>query len=337
MRYVRTTELRTDMVLAVPLIDSRNRILLTAGKQLSDHVIRRLHVMGVEGVYIDDELSKDIIITSAIGPELQRKVIQQLRKKNIDHIVDSARNIVDEIMENSDYLNNMLLVKDFDDYTYQHSMNVGILSSVLGVAVGFSKEDMVNLTAAALLHDIGKIESPLEVLNKKGKLTEKEMEFMKHHPTSGYKILRQNENILSVVRVAVYEHHENVDGTGYPRGIEGSKIHRFAKIIHIADVYDAMISKRPYKAPIHPEDAMAFIMSNSGSMFDPFFADFFLRCVPVYPKGATVYLSNGEKAIVTKNYPEHALRPDIRLFNGKNVSLMKHIEYRNVVIEKTPV
>lgn len=240
-------------------------------------------------------------------------------------------------MQNADCLNNLMLVKDFDDYTYQHSMNVGILSSVVGVAVGMREEDIVNLTTAALLHDIGKRESPLEVLNKKGKLTEKEMDFMKLHPTSGYKILRQSESILSVVRVAVYEHHENEDGTGYPRGIDGSKIHRFAKIIHITDVYDAMISKRPYKAPIHPEDAMAFIMGNSGIMFDPFYADIFLRCVPVYPKGTTVHLSNGEKALVTHNYPEHALRPDIRLFDGKDVSLMNDIEYRNVVIEKTPV
>lgn len=332
MRYVRTDDLEPDMILATPLLDSANRVMLATGKRLTEYMIGRLVLNGVEGIYIDDEISRGIDIAPPISPKLQKQVLDQLRKQNVDEIVNSAKDIVDEVADNADCLNSLILIKDYDGYTYQHSVNVGILSSVVGFASGMARDEVVNLTATALLHDIGKTAASLEILNKKEKLTDEEMEHLREHPVTGYQMLQKCDTVQSVIRVGVYEHHENMDGTGYPRGIAGDKIHTFARIIHVTDVYDAMISKRPYKDEIHPEDAMSFILGKSGTMFDPFIVDIFLRCVPAYPKGITIQLSNGEKAIVIHNYPEYPLRPCIRMFDGREVSLMNDIEYRSVVI-----
>ena len=134
-------------------------------------------------------------------------------------------------------------------------------------------EELEKLSQAALLHDIGKCDVPLEIVNKPAKLTSEEYEEMKRHPEYGLKRLRDGrsqgtEEIHAVVKNAVYSHHENWNGTGYPRGLQGEAIHLFARLIHVADVYDALTAKRAYKDALNPSDAMEYLMANSGAMFD---------------------------------------------------------------------
>ena len=144
---------------------------------------------------------------------------------------------------------------DYDQQNYAHCYDLWM--HCLHTVVGIHKDvDDAMLYLAALLHDIGKTCLPLEILNKPETLTEDEYEEVKRHPRYGYNMLKNNEEISSVTRNAIFSHHENEDGSGYPRNLTSDKIHKFAKIIHIADVYDALITKRVYKEAINPADAM---------------------------------------------------------------------------------
>lgn len=171
------------------------------------------------------------------------------------------------------------------------------------------------------MHDIGKTNIPKEILNKPDILSEEEFKEVRKHPRYGYDILKENDNISSVVRNAVYSHHENEDGTGYPRGLTSDKIHLFAKIIHIADVYDALTARRSYKEPLNPADALEYLMAYAGTMFDKTVLETFIKYVAPYPVGTSIRLSTGQVAVVIKNNEEFLTRPIVRLANGTIINL----------------
>jgi len=217
-------------------------------------------------------------------------------------------------------------ISTYDNYTYTHSVNVDILSVILGVACGLRDDELKKLSQAALLHDIGKTCVPIEIINKPGRLTEEEYAEVKKHPYYGYNMLRDNFDVSSVARNAILSHHENEDGSGYPRALAGDKIHLFAKIIHVADVYDALTTKRVYKDAMNPADALEYLMGNSERMFDKDLVATFLEYVAPYPLGVQVELSNGQKALVVKNNRSMLSRPVVRLNSGAKVDLMEHLD-----------
>ena len=149
---------------------------------------------------------------------------------------------------------------------------------------------------------------------------------MKKHPMYGYNMLRDNYDVSSVARNAILSHHENEDGSGYPRALTGDKIHLFAKIIHVADVYDALTTKRVYKDAMNPADALEYLMGNAERMFDKELVATFLEYVAPYPLGVQVELSNGQKALVVKNNRNMLSRPVVRLNSGAKVDLMEHLD-----------
>ena len=214
----------------------------------------------------------------------------------------------------------------YDNYTYSHSVNVDMLSVILGVACGLRDDELRKLSQAALLHDIGKTCVPIEIINKPGRLTEEEYAEVKNHPRYGYNMLRDNYEVSSVARNAILSHHENEDGSGYPRGLTSEKIHLFAKIIHVADVYDALTTKRVYKEAMNPADALEYLMGNAERMFDKDLVATFMEYVAPYPLGVQVELSTGQKAIVVKNNRSMLSRPVVRLDSGTRVDLLERLD-----------
>lgn len=331
MRYKSIEDIKIGDVLAIALYDTDNRLMLACGKSLTNRVIENVRAMGIQGIYVEDEFSEGIEVEDCMPPHFRGEVIQSLKKFDIDHSVECARQMVDMVMEGGAYLEYVNL-KTFDNYTYEHSLSVSFYATLMGMALGYAKKELTNLTVAGLLHDLGKQMIPESILNKPGKLTDEEYEKVKEHPYLGYVMLQESQTISSTIRVSIYQHHENEDGSGYPRNLKGNQIYRFAKIIHIVDVYDALISKRPYKEPMPVAKALEFIQQKSGSMFDEHYIDVFLKIVPAYAKGSEVTLSNGEKGIVAENYANSVLRPKIRLLSGKEVSLRDDEAYRDVKI-----
>ena len=325
MRYVKTEHLEKGMILVYTLYDNNEKVLLKANRKLTQNYISRIQQMEIAGLYVfeDDEIGEHIPIVSE---QTRLKAIKSLKRLNIDDCIFIANNIVEEIRESDSMIVETINLSSYDNYTYTHSVNVDILSVILGVACGLRDDELRKLSQAALLHDVGKTCVPIEIINKPGRLTDEEFTEVKKHPYYGYNMLRDNYEISSVARNAILSHHENEDGSGYPRGLTGDKIHLFAKIIHVADVYDALTTKRVYKEAMNPADAMEYLMANTERMFDKELVATFMEYVAPYPLGVQVELSTGQKALVVKNNRLMLSRPMVRLDGGATIDLIERLD-----------
>lgn len=326
MKYVKINELEEGMILSNTLYDDNTNILLRSNKSLSKRMIERIKQLNYDGLYVFEE--NDIAMSpSIISEETRLKALKHLKHLNIDECLFIANNIVNEIRENNDtIIIETINLSSFDNYTYEHSINVCIMSVILGIGLGLNDEELKKLSQAALLHDIGKTAIPIDILNKPGKLNDEEYEEMKNHSKYGYNLLKENEDIASTVRNAIFSHHENEDGTGYPRQLTGDKIHKFAKIIHVADVYDALTAKRAYKEPINPADALEFLISQTGKMFDEKIVKLFIEYIALYPVGTKVLLSTNEEARVIANNEKFLSRPIVKTDSGKKINLLETLD-----------
>lgn len=321
MRYVALTEAKSGMQLAKSLYDSNGRTLVGSHSMLTNNYIEKLTAYGYGGIYIEDALSQDIEVEDAISPQLRAEGMECIERRDIDGCKLVAEKLVEEIMSKGRISLDMLDLRSYDDYTYAHSMNVGVLCGVIGMEMHMDEKEIAQLVMAALLHDLGKLSIPNEILNKPGRLTQKEYKRMQEHPVMSYELIKDRFDISAQIKVAVLYHHENVDGTGYPNGVMGDEQTLFTKIIHAADVYDALVSKRPYKEPYAPCEAAEYLMGGCGILFDQEVIEVMLRAIPLYPKGTEVELSDGRVGIVKENADAHNLRPVLRLMDGTTLDL----------------
>lgn len=329
MRYVPTLCLREGMVLAKSLYGSDGILLLRKGETLKRSYVSNISQNGFQGVYIEDSLSKDIAVESVIDDEVRNSAVRAVRDLYVQSATtgvtrDAAenakavvQNIVEEIVSNRNIMVNMIDLKSYDTYTYFHSVNVGVLSLVVGVALGLNNNDLYKLGIGAMLHDIGKAFISGSIINKPDTLTDEEFSQIRRHPQMGYAYLLNADLGFPIAGlVGVLQHHERMNGSGYPDGILGTKIHRFSRIISIADVFDAMTSDRPYRAAMMPSEVMEYLMGGAGTLFDPDMVRLFTRRVAAFPLGTCVLLSNGTTAIVVENYEDCCLRPKVRILSG---------------------
>lgn len=334
MRFVPVNCIKEGMILGRKIQGKNDELMLNTGSVIHASYIEKLKNMGYIGVYIDDDLSDDIQINEVISQSLRFKAINSIKsvftiietgkdlpKDTVDNICNLIDDITDSVLNNRNILTNLIDLKVFDDYTYYHSVNVGILSIIMGASLNLNKNRLCHLGLAAMLHDIGKVFISKKILNKPDKLTQDEFEVIKFHPLKGYEYLKKFFDIPISSYNAVLQHHERFDGFGYPKGFKGNKINLYGKIIAIADVYDALTSKRPYREAMAPSDAMEYIMSGYGSLFDPVLVKIFMQKVAPYPIGTCVALSNGSTGLVTENYSDYCLRPKIKIFMHGNLEV----------------
>lgn len=330
MKYIQTQNLKSGMILASTIYDNKGNVLLKCNTLLKNNYINKIRNLGYDGIYVyEDNGIKDKM--SIISEETRIKTINNLKKYNIDECLFMANEIVEEIQSQKDIVVEMINLSSYDNYTYVHSVNVDVLSVIIGIGLGLKNEELKNLSTAALLHDIGKSCIDSDIINKPEKLTPEEYEEVKKHSFYGYNMMKSNPCISATVKNAIYSHHENEDGSGYPRGLKGDNIHLFAKIIHIADVYDALTAKRVYKEAMNPAEAIEYLMANAGKQFDLDIVNVFLKYVAPYPVGVTVMLSNGEKAIVVQNNKKMLSRPIVMTRDGKLIDLLIA---KNITIKK---
>ena len=216
------------------------------------------------------------------------------------------------------------IMKQIDDSTYAHSMNVAILCRLIGVWMNFSKEDLDTLTMAGLLHDIGKCQIPDDILLKPAKLTNQEYEFIKMHPQFGYNVL-QNQSIDPRVKAAALKHHERYDGSGYPSKLSGTEIDDFTSIVSIADVYDAMTATRCYRQSLCPFEVIAIFEAEGLNKYNPKYIYSFLERIVSSYVNSEVLLSNNQKGrIVLVN--KQLTRPVVQLENNDFLNLEEHAD-----------
>ena len=228
--------------------------------------------------------------------------------------------LVDGILRNPDAHVCLTHLKNRDEYTAQHSINVCVLALALGRHVGLSQDQLGMLGVGALMHDIGKIKTPLDVLNKPDRLTEEEMAMMKAHPEHGRKILsRFHELPFDVIDIA-FSHHERIGGGGYPRGLNSTEISFWNRLVSIVDVYDAITSDRCYHKGISPTEALTKMYGWRHTDFDPALLEKFIQCVGIYPVGTLVELTSGEIGVTIALNDVQRLRPKISLVLDANKS-----------------
>ncbi|MEO0160688.1 MAG: HD-GYP domain-containing protein [candidate division WOR-3 bacterium] len=226
--------------------------------------------------------------------------------------------LIDSLSQDEFGLIALTSIKNFDEYTYNHSLNVGVLSLALGQRLDLDRKNLVKLGTAGLLHDIGKVAISKALIDKAQSLTEEEWEIMKKHSTFGVNEIiktRGLDDISFAAFLAAYQHHWNYDGTGYPDRFDPKmQPNLFARIIRICDAYDAMTTSRPYQIlPYPPPVAIRVIWSHAGSYFDPILVKVFIQILGVYPVSSCLELDNAEIAVVIHQNPVHIDRPVIKI------------------------
>lgn len=358
MRFVPIECVRENSILGKSIYDCYGRKLLSAGVVLTQGMINSIKNLDIYSLYIIDEYSSEEI-EDVIKPELRVKAISVIKEtfKDIERIAtvhkfekrsmkdyskkeqqyfnsisDIAEELLDNVLSSHNVLLSLVDIKSMDDYTYAHCVNVAIISIVFGISLNLRKRDLLHLCIGALIHDIGKVFIPQEVLQKPGKLTPEEFDIIKKHSKLGYDFIRNSYNLSSHSKLIVLEHHERFDGLGYPDGLSKDKITYLSRIVTIADVYDALTSDRPYKRAMCPSIALEYLMSNAGTIFDFNLVNVFCKIIIPYPKGTIVSLSNGDIGIVEKTMPNFPLRPIVKIVKsntsdnvGYNLNLIDNL------------
>lgn len=257
------------------------------------------------------------------GVMTKMKSGEKVSIKKAKRVVES---MVDLILDQEEFLLGMTAIKDYDEYTYHHSVNVSILSVTLGQRLGLPKKALMELGLVALFHDIGKTEIPAEVLNKPGKFTDDEWSIIKKHPAWGVRALLRMKGFDSTsIRAAIvaFEHHIHHDHTGYPKVKKLEDLDLYSRIVSVADQYDGMTSSRVYaRVPMQPDKALSLMMERSGSQIDPLLLKFFINMVGIFPVGTLVMLDTKELGIVYGSNTMFPNRPRVMVImdgGGKHV------------------
>ncbi|MBP2656043.1 MAG: rpfG 8 [Firmicutes bacterium] len=299
------------MELANPVINENGQFIVPGGTVLTGSLIDRLKLINVEELDIlvanKEKAPTDIgdpVVFKAVYNEIMDvmkkcfSAIQYLKEVPLNQMRSLIDKSIDPLVNSVGIIDHLHTIRRQDDYTFHHCINVAVISGILGKWMGLSEEEIKDVILSGLLHDVGKTVIPLEILNKPAKLTSKEMEIMKGHTVHGYKLLQATDNVKADVLYGVLQHHERIDGSGYPFGISDKKIHIFAKIIAVADIYDAMTSDRAYQKKRTPFEVVEVIYREMFDKLDPNICFVFLNNVGDSFIGTQVKLSDGRRAEV---------------------------------------
>lgn len=282
------------------------------------HVLRSAPALKAVG---NEVLVRNVTMVRQIGEQVRQA--HQMDFKQVDSCVQTT---IQKIVANKELLNSLVDLRVYDEYTYSHSANVMSLALVTGYALQYPPEKLRILGVGALLHDIGKNMIPDAVLNKPGKLDPEELEIMRTHPSHGVMILNDYQWATSEIRNIVFQHHEKLDGTGYPLKLKGERISEMAKIVSVVDFYDALISDRCYKKGLPPNVAYQAILDSVNSHFDPKMVQAFQRFIVPYPVNAIVWLNTGQRAKVIQVNRQQLLRPVVQI-EGQRIDLAQSRQY----------
>lgn len=349
MRLLPLNCIKDEALLARSLYDCNGNLILSSRCKLNQKRIQMLRDKGFKSVYIIDNYSNEII-DDLIKPELRLKASSTVKntfyeftknpnssQKSMSNLKNIANELLDELLSKKNILINLVDIKMADDYTYSHSVNVAVLSLVIGISLNLNVSQLYELSLGALLHDVGKIFIPNEILNKPTKLDENEMTIMKSHVRLGFEYLQKyHPDIPAISKSIALQHHLWINGEGYPENFPCDKFHLFSQIVSISDVYDALTSDRAYKDYMPANDAIEYIMSKVNKQFSMNLVKTFVQKIVPYPVGSIVKLSDGSVATIHKLNENYPLRPVVeKIYNkkltGNFIDLMKNY---NILIDK---
>ncbi len=307
-------------------IDTR-RVLVRSGTRLSESLLRGLSRHGVTDIWVTDEVMNDLEIRETVHfetREITRTALQNVLTNaanpaaspvgNTRAVVDAACRLVDDILHNDHVLHNIERIRSWDAYTFEHSIQVAIISIIIGRELRLPPEQLQRLGVGAMLHDIGKVLIPQEILNKQGTLTDDEFDVMKTHARLGWDLVHEQfAMIMPTSSIVIMQHHERLDGSGYPHGLPGGQIHLNSRIVAVADVFDAMRANRIYRKRRMPKEVWTALTRDAGRRLDARSVAALFNRVALVSQGEIVRLSNGMLAIVTEPSQGAPLEPKVRV------------------------
>ena len=354
MLFITAENLKPGMILAMDLTlynkYNFKTLLLKGGLPLNASFINKIRSNNISGVYVKNEeqncnLSNNTLDDEFEGDLLTRikdifykyKLLNTIDKRLIWDIADLADDLIKESIVNRTLYYNTLKFNNYDDYYFQHCLNVCILSISLGDSLDLKGHALQDLAIAALLHDIVMLNIPEEIIRKKDKLNKKEFQAIKQHPINAVKEFKSfvSNDILR----GILNHHEHVDGSGYPFGLSGNKIHLYGKIIAVCDAYQALSTDFYYRKAKRKNKVYNYILNNINTKYDSEIAEVFLRNIILYSPGEYVKLNNKKTAIVSENNIGKPLRPIIKIINSDGTLSdeidLAHEDNKNIHIKDT--
>lgn len=340
MRLIPIEEAEEGMLIGQTIYGVSGEVLVSQGTKINSKFIERLKNTYWQYIYIEDEYSKNVEIKCTISTETRNMAIQfikalylTIQKANKNELemhkylkvlhnqmqscLGSIDTILDDIISQNITLVDFFDVKHLEIYKYAHSVNVCIISLVLGKALGLNAYDLYKLGVGAFFHDMGQMFIPLEVLNKEEKYTDADYKIMNQHTELGYRYAKDQFNLPTTSYLAILQHHERFDGTGYPHKKAGDEISLFGRIVAVADVFDALTSPKKYREAMSPVEAFKYLINNSGKAFDPKIVKLFISKVSPYPIGFTLNIEKDTEAIVVENYEDKPFNPKVLIFKEK--------------------
>ncbi|TVY07403.1 HD-GYP domain-containing protein [Paenibacillus cremeus] len=331
MRLLPLTMVKPGMKLGKRIYNEEGLTLLGERVELTQSLLYRLGDHGVDFVYIDDPRTRDIVVQDMISDETRMRAISEIRGSfrtimqdqmkrkavgslNVGKTFGSMMSmILDDLTCHKDAMIMLSNISVMDNYLFQHSLNVCIYATMLGMSYGYSRDELMTLGLGGLLHDVGKTQIPLELLRKKEPLTNEEYERIKKHTTFGYQFLKDEPNIPLISAHCAFQHHERMDGSGYPRGLKGDEIHEYARWVGLVDSYDAMTTHRVYRNAMLPHQAMEILFTGSQTLYEKKMIELFRDKIAIYPIGITVTLNTGESGVVVDLNAKMPHRPVVRI------------------------
>lgn len=354
MRIVCTEDLKVGMKLAKPVYNSNGSLLLQDGVELKSRYILQLEKQHIPTVYIEDSISEGIEIVNVIDDKVKIEAINKMKSQfdillpenenmnrktlipsnNYNELKHLMENILGIVEENSDNLMVLSEIMSTDIYTYEHSINVAVLSVLIGLELKYDRKKLIDLGLGALLHDIGKLKIDKSILHKPSRLTKEEYDQMKLHAEYGYEMVKDTAVASALVKSIILLHHEKLDGSGYPKGLKKDELENkeYVKIVTITDILDALINDRVYKERMPIYKAVELISCNVPEQLDKKLFHMMKNKIAPFPPGTAVLLSTGEKALVVKTNYSRPTRPVVKVIfdnNGLKYNKFKTIDLMN--------
>lgn len=331
MKRVYWEDLEPGMVIARTVVGLDGRALLNENTRLTPSYIERLDKLGIRSVYIKDGLSDidipEIVSVQALAAVSQtlEESIKDINRRNLLDMASLKRSVsllVEDILNNQHLLIQLEDIRSYDDYLYFHSINVAIFSIMTGLTMGYPESKLMDLGLGALLHDIGMIMLDPRIGKKKSPLSQAEIGVIRTHCEIGFNILKTYQEVSATTAHVAYQHHERVDGSGYPRQLDGRQILEYARIVAVADTFAALISDRPYRNGYTSTEAVSIMGKLSNSYFDPIILEAFTSNVAIYPVGSILLLNSGNLALVTSVTKTNSTRPIVHVISDSKGNLL---------------
>lgn len=314
MRLMGLQKLQPGMQLAVPVLTSGGKIVLNEGVMLTEAYISKFEELGMKKIYIQDERFEDVDIPLFLDVQLMNRAAQVLyelhdsvhRDKPLDEyaVKNAAQGIVEYARANKQNGVSLISSEVLDDYVIHHSIHTAVLTAFMGNVTDLNYIQLCDLVTGALIHDIGRENTGVE---------------NPEHTQKGFDAMRKCRGLSLHSSIVCYEHHENLNGSGYPRKLKGSAISLFSRMIQVADVYDTLLHGYEDNKPLMPDAALQQLVHMAGTILDAEIVQMFNHVIVLFPNGCTVLLSNNLRAVVVRQNPDTPQKPVVRVVTDTSV------------------